>query len=298
MHTHVFNQNSNPAQVHVDKKGFLTYSSGDTAYYTMPDIPPPTNGDSWAEFERAFMKNINKENLKKQWDFSWDTALIGEVTKPSDLPPFDIVIVMVNEYGNLGKIVIYGVDLIHDSQTLSVEDIYTEVQYQYVARDIEYFHANDFNEAQRWQSNREPPATVTPKTTQEAVDVATGVAPSTLVTPGAETTATGTPAPMATAATVTDGAATTVQENLSALKTGSADTTIDQQAWQEKNTVRLAQQALKAEASKQNYNQYSSMSQEERDAANAKALRDADALLEANRKAKTLARRLRQKPLY
>ena len=96
---------------------------------------------------------INRKKLKKQWDFSWDTSLVGERVKPSDLPPFDIIIMLVNEMGNLGKIILYGVEIIHDSQTLSVEDIYTEAQYQYIAKDIEYFHADDFGETKAWVSN-------------------------------------------------------------------------------------------------------------------------------------------------
>lgn len=96
---------------------------------------------------------INKKKLKKQWDFSWDTSLVGERIKPSDLPPFDIIIMLVNEMGNVGKIILYGVEIIHDSQTLSVEDIYTEAQYQYIAKDIEYFHANDFEETKAWVSS-------------------------------------------------------------------------------------------------------------------------------------------------
>ena len=86
---------------------------------------------------------VNTEKTKKQWDYSWDTSMLGQRMKPSDLPPFDIILLFLNEAGNGGKIILYGVDIVHDSQTLSVEDIYTEVQYQYIARDIEYFDSID-----------------------------------------------------------------------------------------------------------------------------------------------------------
>jgi hypothetical protein len=86
---------------------------------------------------------VDNEKTKKQWDYSWDTSILGQRMKPSDLPPFDIILLFLNEAGDGGKIILYGVDIVHDSQTLSVEDIYTEVQYQYIARDIEYFDSVD-----------------------------------------------------------------------------------------------------------------------------------------------------------
>ena len=92
----------------------------------------------------------DKEYARKEWDFSWDGPQMGDKLKPSDILPFDIIILLFNEAGNMGKIILYGVEIVHDSQTLSVEDIYTEVQYQYIARDIVYFEdiydsKGDFN---------------------------------------------------------------------------------------------------------------------------------------------------------
>lgn len=125
LHTHVFNDSADSlTKVVEDKEGFLTYSSGDAVY--LLSHPLGSRGE-------------RLPHNKLQWDFSWDTSLVGERMKPSDLPPFDIIINFLNENGNTGKIIIYGVELVHDSQTLSVEDIYTEAQYQYIARDIEYF---------------------------------------------------------------------------------------------------------------------------------------------------------------
>ncbi|NDB81145.1 MAG: hypothetical protein EB127_00125 [Alphaproteobacteria bacterium] len=148
MHTHVLNENTWPSlnTRTIKDDGFLTYSSGNVDYIVADKKIKEDAHEKVDEY-------IKKENLKKQWDFSWDNTLIGETSKPSDIPPFDIVIVMVNELGNVGKIVLYGVDIIHDSQTLSVEDIYTEVQYQYIARDIEYFHASNFEESKAWQGS-------------------------------------------------------------------------------------------------------------------------------------------------
>lgn len=55
-----------------------------------------------------------------------------------ELPPFDITITFANEYGKMAKLAIYGVRLINEGQVMSINDIYTENTYQYVALDIDY----------------------------------------------------------------------------------------------------------------------------------------------------------------
>ena len=168
MHSHVFDENNyGPGGwMKYDDDGFLTYSSGNVEYFIqraedvvkstsetksklekmaskgqIPVEPGETDADAIRKFYKIAGRDIEK--TKKQWDYSWDTSLLGQRTKPSDLPPFDIIILLLNEAGNAGKIILYGVEIVHDSQTLSVEDIYTEVQYQYIARDIEYFENMD-----------------------------------------------------------------------------------------------------------------------------------------------------------
>lgn len=163
MHLHVLNENKFATGITSvsDRGGFLTYSSGDVEYV----IPEKTT-------------DINKEKLKKQWDFSWDSSLFGEITKPSDLPPFDIIILFLNEDNDVGKIILYGVDIVHDSQTMSVEDIYTEVQYQYIAKDIEYFHAVNMDETKAWRSQSDGP--------QEAESEDEALAPPLQAPPGSQ----------------------------------------------------------------------------------------------------------------
>ena len=177
LHHHVFDENNWPSMTSVVDDGFLTYSSGSADYFTGGDFQVK-EGATEEEVEQKskeyFKKNIIKEKLLKQWDFSWDTNLMGERSKPSDMPPFDIIILMVNELGQVGKIILYGVDLVHDSQTLSVEDIYTEAQYQYVARDIEYFHAVNFDDSYEWQSKIVDYTTIGAGQVTGTADVAAG----------------------------------------------------------------------------------------------------------------------------
>lgn len=63
--------------------------------------------------------------------------------KPDELPPFDIVISFANEYGQAASKVIYGAIIVDDGMTLSIEDIFTENQMTYIARDIQ--HMKDTN---------------------------------------------------------------------------------------------------------------------------------------------------------
>lgn len=55
-----------------------------------------------------------------------------------ELPPFDMTVSFANEYGAKSRLVIYGIRLINEGQVMSVNDIYTENTYQFVATDLEY----------------------------------------------------------------------------------------------------------------------------------------------------------------
>lgn len=60
-----------------------------------------------------------------------------------ELPPFDIVVTFANEYGVKAKMVLYNVSLVNEGQVMSINDIYTENTYQFVATDIEYINDSD-----------------------------------------------------------------------------------------------------------------------------------------------------------
>lgn len=53
------------------------------------------------------------------------------------LPPFDIVLSFMNEYGSFSKMRIYGVSIIDEGTTMSIDDFVTEQTYSYMARGIE-----------------------------------------------------------------------------------------------------------------------------------------------------------------
>lgn len=53
------------------------------------------------------------------------------------LPPFDIVLSFSNEYGSFSKMAIYGVTIVDEGGTMSVDDLVTEGTLTYMARGIQ-----------------------------------------------------------------------------------------------------------------------------------------------------------------
>jgi len=60
-----------------------------------------------------------------------------EATLVDQLPPFDITILGANELGDQSYAVLYGVEIVNEGQTLSIEDLITECVMQFVARDYD-----------------------------------------------------------------------------------------------------------------------------------------------------------------
>lgn len=81
---------------------------------------------------------INQHWLKElQEQLDWISGFAE--LKVDELPLFDIMIVSANEYGNAISMYIYGIDFTDEAQTISVEDLFTENVFSFVARDISNF---------------------------------------------------------------------------------------------------------------------------------------------------------------
>lgn len=61
------------------------------------------------------------------------------------LPPFDIVVTFSNESGALSKMKLYGVTIVDEGQTMSVDDLITEQTYSFMARGIQPMTAHTIN---------------------------------------------------------------------------------------------------------------------------------------------------------
>lgn len=53
------------------------------------------------------------------------------------LPPFDIILTFANESGSFSKMKIYGVTIVDEGGTMSIDDLITEQTYTYMARGIQ-----------------------------------------------------------------------------------------------------------------------------------------------------------------
>lgn len=63
--------------------------------------------------------------------------------KADELPFFDIMVISANEYGAASQMMIYGVEFFEDGQVISIQDIYIENTFSFVARDIDDFRYID-----------------------------------------------------------------------------------------------------------------------------------------------------------
>lgn len=63
------------------------------------------------------------------------TAIIDQI------PPFDITVAFANELGQVSRMAIYGVELINEGQTMSIEDLLLENVVQFTARDYDPMRA-------------------------------------------------------------------------------------------------------------------------------------------------------------
>ena len=77
------------------------------------------------------------KELQEQPEASW-LANYTEL-KTDEMPLFDIMIISANEYGNCVHMYLWGIDITDEAQTISVEDLFTENTFSFIARDISVF---------------------------------------------------------------------------------------------------------------------------------------------------------------
>lgn len=85
----------------------------------------------FAVFDKHFADQMFKDSLEAS------EVGVSTILLPDELPPFDITISYANEYGHASKMRLYGVRLVNEGQVMSVNDIYTENTYQFVATGLE-----------------------------------------------------------------------------------------------------------------------------------------------------------------
>ena len=88
---------------------------------------------------------FNKEVLDELIDVYADDALDKGFSSIllDQIPPFDITIQFMNEDGYLSSLVIYGVEIVDEGQTMSINDLIIENIKSYKARDIDLMYRKD-----------------------------------------------------------------------------------------------------------------------------------------------------------
>lgn len=112
---------------HQDKKSVRVIGSVNALDYTMG---PRTIAGSlvFAVFDQHFATEM----------FNDLEAITGKTFfLPDELPAIDLTITFANEYGRTSRMAIYGVRIINEGQVMSVNDLYTENTYQFVANAME-----------------------------------------------------------------------------------------------------------------------------------------------------------------
>lgn len=95
-------------------------------------------------FDRHALKEIlnhysmDPSGLGPAYNFTTDDIQdIRKYAKTDEMPPFDINITFMNEYGNSSTLNLYGIYILTEGQTMSIEDMITENTMQYIAMDID-----------------------------------------------------------------------------------------------------------------------------------------------------------------
>lgn len=86
----------------------------------------------FAVFDQHWCKEFIEAYMKTAGISSSEKILTDEI------PPMNLTISMGNEYGCSSRIALYSVRLFNEGMTMSVNDIYTEHTYQFVALNIDY----------------------------------------------------------------------------------------------------------------------------------------------------------------
>ena len=106
----------------------------------------------FAVFDKHFADQMFKDSLESI--NQTETQKISTIMLPDELPPFDITISYANEYGHTSRMALYGVRLINEGQVMSINDIYTENTYQFVATALEPLNKDEnIGQAQRSYAN-------------------------------------------------------------------------------------------------------------------------------------------------
>lgn len=88
---------------------------------------------------------ITPKPINDYSDAGIDQWKVGGKARFSDeIPPFDITVNFLNEYGQSATMTIYGVEILNEGMGMSIDDITTEKACTFIARDLDEMTPNTF----------------------------------------------------------------------------------------------------------------------------------------------------------
>lgn len=85
-------------------------------------------------FEQKFGNGLNADVSTD--DAGFESHELASPTYVDQIPPFDVVISAVNEYGARASMTVTGVELMNENSGFSIDDIVVEQQYTFIATGI------------------------------------------------------------------------------------------------------------------------------------------------------------------
>ena len=83
-------------------------------------------------------QNMSAETNRERWT-QWSRPHYSD-----EIPPFDVTISMLNEYGHSSEMRIYGIEILNEGMGMSIDDITTQKSCSFVARGMDDMRANKY----------------------------------------------------------------------------------------------------------------------------------------------------------
>lgn len=124
-----------------DRDAFTDIKANSSVYRSKFNSSADVTGKKVVSVDRDYQTAMD-ENIRV-----WTEAKRPHYS--DEIPPFDITITFLNEYGKASQLSIYGVEILNEGMGMSVDDITTEKACTFVARGLSDMGAYDHNKPPR-----------------------------------------------------------------------------------------------------------------------------------------------------
>lgn len=119
-----------------DRDAMHQIKNGSKVYRQKFNSSAATNGEGVTPVHEDYLTTM--EDNRSRWAQSATPVYSDEI------PPFDISISFLNEYGHSSEMSIYGVEILNEGMGMSIDDITTEKSCTFVARGIRDMRSGEY----------------------------------------------------------------------------------------------------------------------------------------------------------